>query len=222
MATPRRPYVSIRLGTFDDAIAAGVSSGGVLLLARLLTHRDKRSVPGLLRSGLAGLSESLGQSKTATRRGLIELERAHLVRLDAPARVLYVEGAIDADPPRTENSVRGMAAQVRELPATSPVTLAVRRAIEAALSEGDKASAWLATWRELAGPDSGPDPSPESGPDPGPDSGPHARARTTTTTDPEIRSRDPRSETRARGAGGRGRRRRRRRGGGEDQRHGPA
>lgn len=59
MATPRRPYVMGPLGTVENAIAAGASPSSELLLLRIWTHRDKRSIPGLLRSGPAGLSETL-------------------------------------------------------------------------------------------------------------------------------------------------------------------
>lgn len=198
MATPRRPYVTIALGTFDRSDA--VSDAAQLLLARLFTHRDKRSVPGLLRLGLAGLSESLNVPKAKTQRELLELERAGRVLVDARERLIYVVGAIDGDGPRTENAVRGMAAQVSELPAHSPVTRAVRRAISAALAPGEneRASAWLATWNQLVGPDHGPEPSPDlgpesrpdSGPDQGPESGPHARGRVPI---PRSEDRDPRS-----------------------------
>ena len=172
MATPRRPYVNIRLGVFEDALAAGVSDGATLLLARLLAHRDKRSIPGLLRFGPAGLSESLKRPLSRTQRDLAELERAGLVLIDRPERLIYVVGAIDIDGPRTENATRGMAAQSREMPPSSKVTRAVRQAIVAFLSNGDRTSAWLPIWNELAGLDlnleSSPDANPESGPEPGP------------------------------------------------------
>lgn len=194
MATPRRPYVTIALGTFDRCDA--ISDAAQLLLARLFTHRDKRSVPGLLRLGLAGLSESLNVPKAKTQRELLELERAGRVLVDTRERLIYVVGAIDGDGPRTENAVRGMAAQVSELPPHSPVTQAIRRAITAALARGEneKASVWLATWRELVGPDAGPDPSPDAHPEPRPESGlesgPHARGRVPI---PRSEDRDPKS-----------------------------
>ena len=198
MATPRRPYVTMRLNTFEEALNAGVSDRAVLLLARLLTHAEKRSTPGLLRAGVNGLAESLRLTRNRTKRDLAELESANFVLVDERERLIYVRGAIEVDAPKTENAVRGMAAQVRELPPHSPVTREVRRAIFAALSgdSDEKASAWLATWQSLAGPEPTPEPIPEPRPESGPGSGPHARGRV-----PIADSRDPIAEIRSRHTG---------------------
>ena len=76
--------------------------------------------------------------------------------LDRAERLIYVVGAVDIDGPRTENALRGMAAQVRELPPLSAVTRSVRSAIAATLSIGEKPAAWLQQWETLSGPASGP------------------------------------------------------------------
>ena len=98
----------------------------------------------------------------------------------ALARLILCVGAIDCDPPRTENAVRGMAKQYRELPPLSHVTRAVGAAIEASLLSGDRECAWMSTWVAMTRPDSGPDsgqsPGPESDPGSSPESGPLPKA----------------------------------------------
>jgi hypothetical protein len=170
VATPRRPYSTIRNGEFEEALAAGVSTDGTLLFARLRTHPLKRSIPGLLHLGPAGLSESLNLKLSLTQRWLSELEGHGLAIVDRRERLIYCVGAIDIDGPRTENSLRGMAMQFRELPPRSLVTRAVRTAIEATLSTGEKTKAaeWQSIWTEIIGPEPSPEPGLESGPESGP------------------------------------------------------
>ena len=192
MATPRRPYARIRLGAFDDALAAGVSPASVLLLARLLTHREKRSIPGLIRLGIAGLGESLRLKSTATRRAIAELEAAGLVLVDQAERLIFVVGAIDADGPKTENAVKGMASQFNQLSKLSPVTIAARAEIESTLS-GDHESVLLSKW--LQSTENNTQTLPESGitngPEPGPVRGPGAGLGTGSESGPLRRSVDP-------------------------------
>jgi hypothetical protein len=174
MATPRRPYVTIPLGEFQAALRSGLSSDAVALFALVWTHPDKRSIPGLLGLGPAGLAESLENvwSPAKTGRLLRELQHGKRVLLDGSARLIYCLGGVESDPPRTENSVRGMANQLRGLPSASPVVRVIRGAIEASLSDqGGKSSAWLPLWRSLVGPESEPEPGPYPSPDSGSDVG---------------------------------------------------
>ena len=111
MATPRRPYVMVPLGTVENAIAAGASPSSALLLLRIWTHRDKRSIPGLLRSGPAGLSETLNVPVAQVQRQLAELECVgrHPVRSRCCASESSASARSIAIFSRTENAVRGMA-----------------------------------------------------------------------------------------------------------------
>lgn len=167
MSTPRRPYVRVPLDIFEDALERGASDRAVFFLGRLLTHRDKRSAPGLLARGPAGVAETLkgSISVASVQRWLRELEATGLVMTDFKCRppLVYVLGAVQADPPTTENSARGMALQLRELPAASPVVQTVKREIEEALA----GSQHLSTWHQVLG-----SPPPESSPEHGPESGP--------------------------------------------------
>ena len=100
MATPRPPYVMIPLGTVENAIAAGASPASALLLLRIWTHRDQRSIPGLLRSGPAGLSETLNVPVAQVQGQLAELERVGCILFDCAACLILCVGAIDCE--RTE------------------------------------------------------------------------------------------------------------------------
>jgi hypothetical protein len=167
MATPRRSYVSLPLGIFEETVAAGVSEAAAALLLRIWTHREKRSVPGLLRLGRAALAESFHhRSPKRVSQQLEELVRARRLLVDPDEILLFCVGAVTIDGPRTENSVRGMASQIRELPKSSPVVLAVIDEIEQSLKASS--SSWLGLWRELVYPEPVPEPRPESGTESGP------------------------------------------------------
>jgi hypothetical protein len=147
VATPRRPYVKLPIGLFDDALKKGASRSAAFLLAQVVTHRSKRSIPGVLAYGPAGLAESLtGATVPATTRELKELVKVGLVLADFKVRppVMYVVGSVEADPPASLPAIKGMAQQLRHMPQCA-VTAAVQRAIEASLS----GSEWLSKWREL-------------------------------------------------------------------------
>jgi hypothetical protein len=150
-----------------------VSKLAALLLALLLTHRAKRSIPALLSLGPSGLTESLsGMTLAEVKRAIAELTRHRLVITDFNVRppLIYCIGAVKTDPPTTVNAVRGMAIQHGELP-LSPVTAHVHAEITDAL----QGSEWLPKWHEwTAGtiPTSSPDPRPDPRPESGPESGP--------------------------------------------------
>ncbi len=170
MATPRRPFVRLPLGIIDDALAKGLSIAAALLLALIVTHRARRSIPGLLMTfGPSGLAESVvGMKPAAVRKALADLEAAQLVVTDFTARppLIYVRGSIEADPPVKENSVKSMAKQLTEMP-ISRVTDEVRQAVTASL----QSSEWLRIWCDLtagSATESGPGTNPESGRDSGP------------------------------------------------------
>jgi hypothetical protein len=172
MATARRPYSTIRNGEFQEVLAAGVSKDAALLYALSRTHPLKRSIPGLLHLGPAGLAETLKLKLSPTQRSLNELESHGFAIVDAAECLIYFPGAIEIDGPRTENSLRGMGIQCREMAPRSRVTRAVRTALEATLSIGEKPIEWLRLFSDLVGP--APDPGP--GPDANPDAGPLPRS----------------------------------------------
>jgi hypothetical protein len=134
--------------------------------------------------GIAALAESLTKTSPAgVKRRLGELERARLILVDANQRLIYVRGSIEADPPTTENAVRGMALQVRELP-DSPVTVEIRRAVAGALAGFPS---WLTKWND----ESAPEASPATGPGPGLSSGPGSGPLRIPYSDSGSEDRDP-------------------------------
>ncbi len=154
---------------------AGASPASALLLALIVTHRNKRSIPGLLAYGPSGLAESLsGYSMSAVKRAFGELGRLGLISFDESARppLLYVRGSVQADPPTSENAVKGMAKQIRELPPHSSLVKEVQEAISTVLS----GSQWEAKWSEwsavvgagASGKGLVYEPSPDPGPEPAP------------------------------------------------------
>jgi hypothetical protein len=166
VSTPRRPYSRLLQGCIDDALKLGASKVAALLLALVLTHRAKRSIPGLVCFGPSGLAESLsGLTHAEVKRALAELAKHRLILSDFDARppLLYVVGAVKADPPTTENSTRGMAIQYAELPAS-----AVKRHVHQEITDALRDSQWLSKWMEWTTPDANPGPDPESGHGPGP------------------------------------------------------
>ncbi len=186
MATPRKPYVRMLLGSAEEDLGRGISAGAVFMKMRVHGHRDKRSIPGLLRMGPAALAESLvGGSLNTVKRQLTELEQAGAMLVDYGERLIYVVGAIEADPPVTVNAVRGMARQLRELPRTSNVVAHIKSAIEAAIAGSEHQQAWFSELREVpAYPEPGPEPTPEMDPEPGPKSGPLRRSADPQPVDP--------------------------------------
>ena len=171
MSTPRRPYARLLLGCVDDVVALGVSKLAALLLALLLTHRAKRSIPGLIPLGPSGLAESLsGWTDSEVKRALNELQRHELVVTDFKARppLIFVVGALYADPPATENGVRGMAIQWCETPACD-----VRRKVHQEATKALSGSSWMGKWLEwTTSPDDRPEALPSSRPDSGRESSP--------------------------------------------------
>lgn len=169
MATPRRPYVKLPLG-YLEAARERVSEASTLMLARIALL-DRRSVPGLHARGPAGFAEAMtAVAPNTVKRALKELEGAGLILTDLNGRppLVYIVGSALSDPPTTENSVRGMSAQLRDLPVASPVVQSVMREIAEALAD----SQWLKTWESLTRhPESEPESKPGSRPDSGQRSG---------------------------------------------------
>lgn len=146
MATTKGPrYARLPLGLTERVLGL-VSAHAALVYVRLRLSQEKRSVPGLLRVGEGGLADLLGLTPTALRKALVELERAELVLVDRPSRLVYCVGAVEEDGPRTVQTVKAFAAQLRELPAASPVTVAVVAAVHRALVSQHEALAacWAA------------------------------------------------------------------------------
>ena len=132
MTSPR--YARLSLGLPELLLSTGVPPLAVLLDLRIRLHMAKRSIPGLLAFGEAGLSESLNVALAPTRRLLRTLE-PRFVLFDRPNRLLYIMGAIEQDGPTTRQAVIAFARQWRELPTQSPVTREVARAITAGLAD---------------------------------------------------------------------------------------
>lgn len=175
MATARRPYVKVLMGSCETALER-VSNEAALSLFRFHTL-EKGPIPGLQLHGPNSLAERMVRMKPAVvKRHAAELEAAALVLTDFEGRppLLYVVGAAKADPPVTENAVRSMAAQLRDLPQASKVTRAVWIEIRDALAliksskgfdRNELSGLWLDLCPEPPGlsPDSHLDSSPDSG-----------------------------------------------------------
>ena len=132
MTRPR--HARLPLGLPEVLLGAGVPVLGVLLYLRIRLHTAKRSIPGLLAFGEAGLSESLNAAHAPTRR-LLKMLEPRFVLFDRQNRLLYTLGAIEQDGPTTTQAVIAFARQWRELPTQSPVTREVARAITATLAD---------------------------------------------------------------------------------------
>jgi hypothetical protein len=187
MATKRKSYVKVRIGTADDLVRRGIRGKAFELYWQLKTHPGRRAIPGLVPSGAAGLAENIAGQYTPTlmKRCLAELAAADLIVMDTTARpqLIYVLDSAADDPPVTRQSIAAMARQLVDLPRDSSVTIAVRREIEAALMQidpkgrGDTSEyanlldQWRAALRD-AGPGSHPDSGSPSHPEMG--SGPRA------------------------------------------------
>lgn len=170
MATPRRPFVRLPLGIIDDALAKGLSIAAALLLALIVTHRARRSIPGSAddvrpfwfgrvggRHEARRCQEGAGRPRGGAvgRHRLYRSAAAHL-------RARQHRGCS----PVKENSVKSMAKQLTEMP-ISRVTDEVRQAVTASL----QSSEWLRIWCDLtagSATESGPGTNPESGRDSGP------------------------------------------------------
>jgi hypothetical protein len=153
MATPRRPFVKVPLGLFEDALSAGISPGAALLLGLLVTHRSRRSIPGLLMYGPSSLAESItGYTINTARRALKELEERGRVIVDSSVRppLLYVRGAVEADPPVVRNSVVGMAKQLATLPDSHIKTEVYSAVINSLPEPKDDKESLRALWFKLA------------------------------------------------------------------------
>ncbi len=138
MSRSTRPrFARIALGRVDVLRAAGVSRDAILLDVHLRTHRAKRSLPGLLEMGIAGLAESLSETPKRVQQWLAQLEHANQVMVDREARLIFAVGAAVDDGPSTEQAVVGMSRQWRELP-ESPITEAIALEIERSLDEGNR------------------------------------------------------------------------------------
>lgn len=146
MATTKGPrYARLPLGLVERVLGL-VSPPAALVYVRLRLSQEKRSVPGLLRLGEGGLADLLGLSPAGLRKALVELERAGLVLVDRAARLVYCLGAVEEDGPRTVQTVKAFASQLRELPADSRVTTEVTAAVGRALVSQHEAlvSCWAA------------------------------------------------------------------------------
>ncbi len=124
-------YVCLPLGLLDRVDQAGCRAHLHTYIS-LWTHPAKRTIPGLLMMGPAGLSESLGESIRRVRAALSALERRGLVVCDHGRRAaIYVAGACAVDPPSTPQTIVAFSRQLGELDVTSVVRAAVCRDVEA-------------------------------------------------------------------------------------------
>jgi hypothetical protein len=125
-------YGRASLGFLERLLRAGVSPAAALTAARLRFSPAKRTIPGVLCIGEAGLAEAQGIEPRAFRKQARELEAAGALILDRRECLAYVVGAIEDDPPTSKNAVIGFGRQASELP-DSPVKTEVLRAIGAVL-----------------------------------------------------------------------------------------
>jgi hypothetical protein len=123
---------------------SGVSDTGRYLYAWLYQSPSRDVVPGLLRVGAGGLAEEIGWTARKVQKHLHEL--AGYVLVDDASRVLFILGAIKADPPRNPKQITAMARQFAQIP-TSAVVDAAMRELEAVIKKSDKSL--IDKWREF-------------------------------------------------------------------------
>jgi len=128
-----------------EEVPAGISRGtsGLELLLCLERLPLRRSIPGLLfAAGEAGIAEALRWQPSMLRRRLAELEGAERVTVDRDARLVYVRGSIENDPPANANVLKAWARCLADAP-ESPVLDEVRETIDRVVANGKLAGEWI-------------------------------------------------------------------------------
>ena len=148
MIKPR--YGRAALGFLDRLMRSGISPSAALTCARLRFLPAKRTIPGLLNLGEAGLAEALDIEASAFRKQARELEAAGAMIFDRRERLAYMVGSIEDDPPTSKNSVIAFGRQASELPDSS-VRTEVFRAVAEVLKGHPEFEAHFADASQVAG-----------------------------------------------------------------------
>lgn len=127
-----------------------MSDGATLLDIEIRTHILKRTIPGHIEMGAAGLAESIGKSLSRVRKELKELQSVGRVLIDPDGRRMFATGAVLADPPTTPQSTIAMARQWIELP-KGPIADLILSEILHGLREAGRENL-LETWKKETGP----------------------------------------------------------------------
>lgn len=146
-------YARLPIDTGDRLAAAKLSDGAQLLFFKLLVHPGKRTIPGLIETGVLGLAERLfkdldrATSVTKAESFLDELVRSGLVLVDEVNLLIYVKGAATEDGPTTPQSVIAMARQLGDL-RQSEITKALDLEIPATFRGQKQESAMRSAWQK--------------------------------------------------------------------------
>lgn len=97
-----------------QSLSALAPSGQALYLF-LLTCREGHMLPGVVMLGVAAMAEILEWPVEATRLAIAELVEARLIRVDTKARVLYICGGVEANPPANPNVITSWATSWHEV-----------------------------------------------------------------------------------------------------------
>jgi hypothetical protein len=141
VSEPYRRYCRLERGYLD---VAGISDDALLLLAWLHQSPNRDVVPGLLRMGPGALAEEKGWELRKVRRRLGELSGHVLV--NEPERVMFILGAIRADPPRNVNQMVAFARQIAQMPFCSGVAAACAE-VDGCVEKSEKSL--IDKWRTL-------------------------------------------------------------------------
>lgn len=87
-----------------------------LMHAAITTSPLQRSLPGVVKAGVAAIEEEHNIEAGVVRRGLDELVRAGLAKHDAEARVVWIVDAMKDDRPDNENVIKAWLRYAAELP----------------------------------------------------------------------------------------------------------
>lgn len=121
----------------------------------LLTGRETTIIPGVVRSGPAGLAESLGWSVGALRACWDEVAAKGMAKADWPVRLIWLPNALlqTHNRPKSINQVKGWRRVFAELPA-SALRLEIARSISEVIAKTDEKlrAAWDRAGTELTDP----------------------------------------------------------------------
>lgn len=144
MAAYRKVLVRVWGDQRFDALSAPPPNAQTLWLY-LLTGPETQVIPGVIRAGVATLSEGLRWKLTKTRSVFEEILSAHMAVYDENHRVIWLPKALELPEhaPVSINQVKAWAASFCELPATFLLT-DIKRGVRACLTA--KHAKFLAAW----------------------------------------------------------------------------
>lgn len=129
--TPRYSKVTRRMWVDERFLRLSpLKPSGQALWVYLLTCPEMTNVPGVIVSGKAAMSESLGWTGEAFGEAFGELLREGMVQADWKARLVFIPRAVRHNPPESPNAILGWRDTVREL-GDSPLKRLVLQELQA-------------------------------------------------------------------------------------------